>query len=107
MGSWLKDLKAKCNENIVIILIGNKLDVVQKDPTQRKVTKEIAASYAANHLIPYVETSAVEGTNVSEAFVMVINEVYRVLKKNGDVERTLNTSDPTGRYRTLNKNMQI
>lgn len=53
-----------------------------------------------------METSAVEGTNVNEAFEMVINEVYRVLKKNGDVERTLNTSDPTGRYRTLTKHMQ-
>ena len=42
---WLKELKAKCNENIVIILIGNKCDLEGR----RQVSKEAAAEYAAKH----------------------------------------------------------
>jgi len=33
-----------------------------------------------------METSAVDGTNVTEAFDSLVNEVYRVLKKNGEIE---------------------
>ena len=45
-----------------------------------------------------METSALTGENVNEAFEMVVNEVYRVLKKNGEIEQSMNTSDPTGTY---------
>ena len=31
---------------------------------------------------------------------MVVNEVYRVLKKNGEIEQSMNTSNPTGVYKT-------
>lgn len=40
---WLKEIKAKCNENIVIMLIGNKCDLEE----QRQVNKLAAAEYAA------------------------------------------------------------
>ena len=33
-----------------------------------------------------METSAMDGTNVKEAFELLVNEVYRVLKKNGEIE---------------------
>ena len=45
-----------------------------------------------------METSALTGENVKEAFEMVVNEIYRVLKKNGEIEQSMNTSDPTGTY---------
>ena len=51
-----------------------------------------------------METSATEGTNVTEAFEMLVNEVYRVLKKNGEIEQSMNTSNPTGTYRSAPKN---
>jgi len=47
-----------------------------------------------------METSASEGTNVNTAFEMLVNEVYRVLKANGEIEQSMNTSKPTGTYRT-------
>ena len=46
-----------------------------------------------------METSAKTGENINEAFEMVINEIYRVLKKNGEIEQSMNTSDPTGTYK--------
>lgn len=47
-----------------------------------------------------METSAKDGTAVHDAFEMLINEVYRILKKNGEIEQSMNTSDPTGIYKT-------
>ena len=96
VSKWLKDIKERCNENIVVILIGNKSDLAVE---RRAVKRESAATWAAEHQIPYVETSAIDGTNVEEAFELVINEVYRVLKKNGEIEQSLNTSNPTGVYK--------
>ena len=45
-----------------------------------------------------METSARDGTDVNTAFEMVVNEVYRVLKANGEIEQSMNTSKPTGTY---------
>ena len=66
-----------------------------------------AADYAAKHQIAFMETSAFTGTNVSETFEMLVNEVYRVLKKNGEIEMSMNTSDPTGVYKTQPKHQDV
>jgi len=42
---WLKEIKQKCNENIVIMLIGNKCD----RESERQVDKEKAKEYAEKH----------------------------------------------------------
>ena len=42
---WLKEIKQKCNENIVIMLVGNKCDL----EASRQVDKVKAAGYAAQH----------------------------------------------------------
>lgn len=77
------------------MLVGNKADL----EADRQVDKNKAADYAAKHQLGFMETSAVDGTNVNEAFEMLINEVYRVLKKNGEIEQSMNTSNPTGLYK--------
>ena len=91
---WLKEIKAKCNENIVIILIGNKSDL----DGERQIDRSKAAAYAEKHSIAFMETSARDGTDVNTSFEMVVNEVYRVLKANGEIEQSMNTSKPTGTY---------
>ena len=78
------------------MLIGNKCDL----EANRQVDKAKAAKYAAQHQIAFMETSATAGTCVVEAFEMLVNEVYRVLKKNGEIEQSMNTSNPTGTYKT-------
>jgi len=87
---WLKELRDKCNENIVILLVGNKSD---RDK-ERVVDKSAAATYAAKHGIAYVETCATSGTNIVEAFELIINEIYRVLRADGEIEKSLDTSQP-------------
>ena len=41
-----------------------------------------------------------DGTNVVEAFELIINEVYRVLRQDGEIEKSLDTTLPNGQFRT-------
>ena len=74
---WLKTLKQQADSNIIILLVGNKTDLRDK----REVKKEEAAAYAAEHQLAFIETSALDCTNVDIAFDRIINEIYRVVNQ--------------------------
>ncbi|RWW36928.1 hypothetical protein BHE74_00058010 [Ensete ventricosum] len=74
---WLKELRDHADTNIVIMLIGNKTDLKQL----RAVTSEDAQSYAEKEGLSYIETSALEATNVEQAFQLILAEIYRVISK--------------------------
>lgn len=59
----------------VFALIGCKLDLVTNGG-QREVSIEEAKSFAEQHGLLYIETSARTGVNVEEAFTMLTQEVY-------------------------------
>ena len=66
---WLKELKQYADSNIVILLVGNKTDLKDK----REVKKEEAAMYADQHGLAFIETSALDCSNVDLAFDRIIN----------------------------------
>jgi small GTP-binding protein len=43
---WMDEVKDHAEPEIVIMLVGNKLDLVQQDPSQRKVKTEDAKEFA-------------------------------------------------------------
>lgn len=55
--------------------MGNKTDLKDK----REVKREEAAAYAAEHHLAFLETSALDCTNVDIAFERIIQEIYRVI----------------------------
>jgi small GTP-binding protein len=71
---WLNDVHALSDPNAVITLIGNKLDLAG----QRAVTTSEAQTFASNHQMTYLETSAKGGDNVNEAFRRVAQSVYEL-----------------------------
>lgn len=73
----MKTLKQQADNNIIILLVGNKTDLRDK----REVKKEEAAAYAAEHQLAFIETSALDCTNVDIAFDRIINEIYRVVNQ--------------------------
>ncbi len=77
MADWLRELKQYADSNIVILLVGNKTDL--KD--RREVRKEEAAAYADQHQLAFVETSALDCSNVDLAFDRIINEIYKVVSQ--------------------------
>ena len=70
---WIPDLKTKGDENMVIILIGNKSDLKE----QRQVSTEEGEKKAKLFKLAYMETSALDGNNIENAFNELINTVYK------------------------------
>jgi len=84
--SWLHDLRQIAEEDIVVVLVGNKADLapastVSADnakPNQRQVTKEEAEEWCRqNKVMQYVETSAKSGEGVERAFLEVSERIYQ------------------------------
>jgi GTPase SAR1 family protein len=70
---WLNDVHSLCDPTAVVILIGNKCDLA----ANRVVTLAEAEQFAQHQQLTYLETSALDGTNVREAFVKVATQIYR------------------------------
>lgn len=80
---WLRDLKQIAEEGIVIVLVGNKLDLADETTnldgkTKRAVTRQEAEEWCQREgIVKYVETSAKSGENVERAFLEVAERIYQ------------------------------
>lgn len=61
---WLRELRDHADSNIVIMLVGNKSDLRHL----RAVPTEEAKSFAESNQLSFIETSALDSTNVETAF---------------------------------------
>lgn len=57
---WLKELRDHADSNIVIMLVGNKSDLRHL----RAVPTEEAKTFAADNNLSFIETSAMDASNV-------------------------------------------
>lgn len=74
---WLKELRDHADSNIVIMLVGNKSDLRHL----RGVPTEDASTFAEKEGLSFIETSALESTNVENAFHKILTEIYRIVSK--------------------------
>lgn len=74
---WLKELRDHADSNIVIMLVGNKSDLRHL----RSVNTEDAGAYCEKEGLSFIETSALESTNVEKAFHQILEEIYRIVSK--------------------------
>lgn len=74
---WLEELRGHADKNIVIMIVGNKSDL----ESDRAVSSDDAKEFAQSENLFFMETSALEATNVEPAFVTVLTEIYRVVSK--------------------------
>jgi small GTP-binding protein len=73
LAQWLNDVHSLCDPNAIVTLIGNKLDLVD----QRVITVTEAQHFAQLHELSYMETSALGGNNIHEAFQKAAASVHR------------------------------
>jgi Rab family protein len=73
---WLEELRQNAEPEIVIMLVGNKVDLVEKDPSARQVYYDAAAEFAKQHGLLFSESSAVTSYNVKFIFEHLLQEVY-------------------------------
>ena len=74
---WLSEIKEKSSKDIKLIIIGNKVDL--KDG--KAVSTDQALSRAKELGVPMMETSALDATNVKEAFYDLLKEMYLEVSK--------------------------
>lgn len=84
---WLKELRDHTDPNIVVMLIGNKSDLRHLVA----VSAEDGKSFAEKESLYFMETSALEATNVEQAFAEVLTQIYRVMSK-----KAVDTGDEGG-----------
>ncbi|KAK2637068.1 hypothetical protein Ddye_031860 [Dipteronia dyeriana] len=77
VAKWLEELRGHADKNIVIMLVGNKSDL----ETLRAVPTEDAREFAEKESLFFMETSALDCTNVESAFLTVLTEIYRIVSK--------------------------
>ncbi|GAB9467492.1 Rab11 family gtpase [Globisporangium polare] len=75
---WLAQVHEHSHENLVLILVGNKCDLAHL-PQSREVSTLEAARFAAKHNMEFLEASALDATNVVDAFKKLIVPVGRLL----------------------------
>ena len=69
---WMEEVKEHAEPDIVIMLVGNKLDVCEKQPQERKVSCERALEFAKENNLLFMETSAYADVNVRDVFEMLV-----------------------------------
>ncbi|CAI9107323.1 OLC1v1006649C1 [Oldenlandia corymbosa var. corymbosa] len=79
---WLEELNTHCDTTVARMLVGNKCDLEDI----RDVSVEEGKSLAEEEGLFFMETSALNSTNVKTAFEIVIREIYNNISR-----KTLNS----------------
>jgi len=74
---WLAELRENADRNIVIMLVGNKSDLKHL----REVSTEEATEFAQKNGLLFMETSALDGDKVEDAFQQLITTIYHLTSR--------------------------
>jgi small GTP-binding protein len=77
--SWLDDCRKYSNQNLTIMLVGNKSDL----ESRREVSREEGEAFAAKNGLFFLETSAKTAVNVEAAFLETARKIYEATEKGG------------------------
>ncbi|XP_077864159.1 ras-related protein Rab-37-like, partial [Saccoglossus kowalevskii] len=93
--AWLSEINEYANQNVVIMLLGNKADM----SSERVVKREEGEKLSRDHGVAFMETSAKTGMNVELAFMAVakyqaiVERDLRMRKVRRQGEPRFNVSD--------------
>ncbi|KAK2460655.1 hypothetical protein APHAL10511_007125 [Amanita phalloides] len=72
---WLKELRDHADSNIVIMLVGNKSDLKHL----RAVPTDEAKAFATENGLSFIETSALDASNVESAFLNILTDIFHIV----------------------------
>jgi len=70
---WLSEVRKYTPDGTPVVLVGNKLD----KKASRVISYEDAQAFAEKERLPYIETSAKDNTNVTEAFLLLARAIAK------------------------------
>ncbi|KAL3229823.1 GTP-binding protein YPT1 [Nakaseomyces bracarensis] len=68
---WLQEIDRYATSTVLKLLVGNKCDMSDK----RVVEYDVAKEFAEANKMPFLETSALDSTNVEEAFLTMARQI--------------------------------
>lgn len=74
---WLKELRTHADPSIVVMLVGNKCDLKHL----QAVLTEDAKAFAEREKLAFIETSALDATNVDVAFESILVDIYNIVTR--------------------------
>ena len=79
--NWYEDLINLGEKGCVIALVGNKLDLIERNERKREVSKAEAQGYADDNHMLFFETSAYNGNNINDIFEELLQTIYTERRK--------------------------
>ncbi|RXH84681.1 hypothetical protein DVH24_032965 [Malus domestica] len=95
---WLRELRDHADSNIVIMMTGNKSDLINL----RAVSEDDGQSLAEREGLSFLETSALEATNVEKAFQTILTEIYHIVSKKALAAQEAVSTTLPGQGTTIN-----
>ena len=71
--TWVQQIKDNTDENIVVMLVGNKVDKPDK-----AISYDMGAEYAREKGFGFMEVSAKEDINIKSAFSQLVQNIFNV-----------------------------
>ena len=78
---WLNELKQYVEPDCVVMLIGNKIDLCDRNDKKREVSYEEAKCFAKENNLMFFETSAYSNAGVTDCFEDLLQEIYNERRK--------------------------
>lgn len=97
---WLRELRDHADSNIVIMMAGNKCDLNHL----RAVSEEDGQGLAEREELSFLETSALEATNIEKAFQTILTEIYHIISKKALAAQEAAAAALPGQGTTINVN---
>lgn len=94
---WLKELRDHADNNIVIMLVGNKSDLRHL----RAVPTDEAKAYSEKNNLSFIETSALDSTNVETAFQNILTEIYKIVSQKQIRDNPDDNDSPSNNVQTI------
>lgn len=89
---WMEELRDHAEPDIVIMLVGNKVDICDRNPSARRVPTEQARRFAEQNGMIFEETSAITVARVREAFENLLQNIYNEKSKANNNKKTESAS---------------
>jgi Rab family protein len=90
---WLSDLKNNADKGCICALIGNKIDLIEKNHRIREVTEDEGKLLAQKHDMLFYETSAVNSKGLNDAFEDLLQKIYIERRKITIIEKENNNNN--------------
>lgn len=99
VANWIDSIKEHADEDVEILLVGNKIDMNE----ERKVTTDEGLELANKYSVAFIETSAKTAENVDNAFMTLITNAYKKIRDSGNKTITVNTNSGIRKEKKKNK----